>query len=153
VTEPGAAVRPRLGDSGDAAESRDAVAVMTVDDQAVFRRIARDVVAATSGFRPVGEAESGEEALWAVGEAAPELLLLDVRLGGMDGVETARQLSSAHPNLVIVLITADDPEHLPGDADSCGAATVVRKENFGPRMLRTLWAAYGRPRRSGTETD
>ena len=82
---------------------------MTVDDQAVFRSVAREVVEATPGFEPAGEAASGEEALRLVEAAEPQLVLVDVRMSGMDGVETARRLSAAHPELVIVLISLEDP--------------------------------------------
>jgi DNA-binding NarL/FixJ family response regulator len=123
------------------------VTVITVDDHAVFRQVAHDVIAATPGFEPVGEAESGEDALRLVGEVAPELILLDVRMPGMDGLETARHLASARPESTIVLITIEDPEALPTGVAFCGAAAVARKQDFCPQMLRRLWDAYGPPRR------
>ena len=83
--------------------------VMTVDDQEVFRSAARAVVDATPGFESVGEPASGEEALGLVDEAKPELVLVDVRMPGLDGVETARRLRRPHPELVIVLVSLDDP--------------------------------------------
>jgi DNA-binding NarL/FixJ family response regulator len=121
------------------------VTVITVDDHAVFREVAHDVIAATPGFEPVGEAESGEDALRLVGEIVPELILLDVRMPGMDGVEAARQLAGARPESTIVLITIEDPKALPPGAGSCGAATVARKQDFSPAMLQRLWDAYGSP--------
>ena len=119
------------------------VTVLTVDDQAVFRRVACDVIAATPGFETVGEAESGEEALRLVAEADPALVLLDVRMPGMDGLATAHQISRTRSTAVIVLITMEDPEALPAGVASCGAVAVVRKQDFGPRLLRRLWEAYG----------
>ena len=65
------------------------VRVLTVDDQAVFRGIAREVIDATPGFEAVGEAASGEEALAAVARLDPQLVLLDVRMPGLDGVDVA----------------------------------------------------------------
>lgn len=124
------------------------VTVMTVDDHAVFRQAAHDVIAATPGFEPVGEAELGEDALRLLSEVAPGLILLDVRMPGMDGLETARHLASARPEPTIVLITIEDPNALPSEARSCGAATIARKQDFCPKMLQRLWNAYGRPPRS-----
>lgn len=121
--------------------------MITVDDHAVFRQVAHEVIAATPGFEPVGEAESGEDALRLVGEVAPQLILLDVRMPGMDGLETARHLASARPESTIFLITIEDPEALPPEAGSCGAATVARKQDFCPAMLQRLWGAYGAPPR------
>ncbi|HEY6605078.1 MAG TPA: response regulator, partial [Gaiellaceae bacterium] len=60
------------------------VGVLVVDDQAYFRRVALEVVGATSGFQPLGEAASGEEALALAAELSPELILLDVRMPVMD---------------------------------------------------------------------
>ena len=77
--------------------SRDRVGVLGVDDQSIFLDVARDVVAATPGFRWVGSASSGEEALDAVRVLEPEFVLLDVRMPGMDGIETAGASPTATP--------------------------------------------------------
>ena len=122
---------------------RAAVAVITVDDQAVFRSVAREVVEATPGFEPAGEAASGEEALELVVAVRPQLALVDVRMPGMDGVETARRLNAAHPELVIVLISLEDPPSEISAAAEPGAMTFARKQDFGPALLRDLWAAHG----------
>jgi DNA-binding NarL/FixJ family response regulator len=115
---------------------------MTVDDQEVFRSVAREVIEATPGFEPAGEAASGEEALQLVGDMQPQLVLVDVRMPGMNGVETARLLSTVHPELVIVLISLEDQSDTPS-TDGCGAVTLVRKQDFGPSLLRRLWSAHG----------
>ena len=122
-----------------------AVGVLVVDDQAHFRRVALDVVAATPGFEPLGEAASGEEALALAAELSPELILLDVRMPVMDGIETARRLSTEHPGGVIVLISIDDPSELPAEVGSCGAKALIRKQDFGSLALRRLWDAHGGP--------
>jgi DNA-binding NarL/FixJ family response regulator len=119
------------------------VGVLTVDDQAVFRRVAQDVIAATSGFEPLGEAQSGEEALGAVERLHPELVLLDVRMPGIGGIEAARRITSGHPGTVVVLISIEDPDEFTQAARSCGAAELVRKQDFGPTLLRKLWTTHG----------
>jgi two-component system, NarL family, invasion response regulator UvrY len=124
------------------------VSVVTVDDQAVFRAVAREVVEATPGFEPAGEAASGEEAIELVSAVQPELALVDVRMPGMDGVETARRLNAAHPELVIVLISLEEPASVPPRAADCGAATFVRKQDFRPALLEKLWGAHGPAKRS-----
>ena len=93
------------------------VRVLVVDDQAVFRRIAHDVIVATAGFEAVGEAADGVEALEAVERLAPDLVLLDVRMPGLDGPEVARRLAAGGSDVVIVLISVDALVDLPSAAE------------------------------------
>jgi DNA-binding NarL/FixJ family response regulator len=120
-----------------------AVRVLTVDDQAVFRRAAHEVITATEGFEPVGEAGSGEAALDEVARLQPDLVLLDVRMPGLGGIETARRIARAHPEIVVVLITIEDIADTAEDVHECGAAMLARKQDFGCALLRSIWEAHG----------
>jgi DNA-binding NarL/FixJ family response regulator len=120
------------------------VKVMTVDDHAVFRDVAREVIEATAGFEHVGEAASGEDALGLAERLDPNLILIDVRMPGIDGIETARRLRVSRPDATTVLISTEDVEGLPGGFATCGAAAFVRKQDFGPSTLRRLWAEHSR---------
>ena len=119
------------------------VRVLTVDDQVVFRHAARDVIGATAGFESVGDAGSGEEAVAAVERLRPDLVLLDVRMPGIGGIEAARRITEAHPGTVVVLISIEDSDEFAEDARACGAAALVRKQDFGPALLRSIWEAHG----------
>ena len=91
--------------------SETGVRVLTVDDQVVFRDAARDVITATPGFEPVGDAESWEEALIEVERLRPELVLLDVRMPGIGGVEAARRMLAVAPHTGVIMMTmAEDVE-------------------------------------------
>jgi len=124
---------------------------MTVDDQAVFREVAQEVIEATAGFEHLGEATCGEEALELADELRPDLVLLDVCMPGIDGVETARRLHASHPALTIVLISTASVEDVAPGFASCGASAFIRKECFGPAALRRLWSEHGDPSRSATD--
>lgn len=124
------------------------VGVLTIDDQAVFRRVAEEVIVATPGFEPVGEADCGEEGVAAVDRLRPQLVLLDVRMPGIGGIEAARRITSAHPDTVVVLISIEEPNEFLHAARASGAATVVRKQDFGIALLRNLWTMHGRSFRS-----
>ena len=122
-----------------------AVAVLAADDQPFFLGVARDVVRATPGFCWAGEAQSGEGAIDAVGKLRPDLVLLDVRMPGIGGIEAARRIAGEHPDVVVVLITVDDDRAgIERDIEASGAAELIGKQRFGPAMLRALWARHGR---------
>ncbi|MFL5825289.1 MAG: response regulator transcription factor [Thermoleophilaceae bacterium] len=117
--------------------------MLVVDDQLLFRQVARDVIAATPGFELVGEAVSGEQALCAADELRPDLVLLDVRMPGMGGLEAAARLRKAHPEQLVVLISTDRPAEIAQRVASDGAAAIVPKHEFGAALLRGLWRTYG----------
>jgi two-component system, NarL family, invasion response regulator UvrY len=120
------------------------IGVLLVDDHAQFREAARDLVEATPGFESLGEASSGEEALRLVEELDPALVLLDVQLPGMSGIETARSITSVQPHPTVFLVSIDDLADQPASVASCGAATFVRKRDLGAGALKRLWAEHGR---------
>jgi two-component system, NarL family, invasion response regulator UvrY len=128
--------------TGDSVTGR-SVRVMTVDDQAVFRRVAGDVVDATPGFVRAGEVASGQQAIAMAAEDPPDLVLLDLRMPGMDGIETARRLTAAHPRCVVVLISLDERLELPSVAAASGASAYIRKQELSPRTLGRVWRACG----------
>ena len=118
------------------------VRVLTVDDQALFRGVARDVIEATAGFESVGEAENGEEGLEAVERLAPDLVLLDVRMPGLSGIEVAQRIVAKHPEVVVVLISIEERVDIPSAA-LLERVPLVRKQDFGPKLLRRLWNEHG----------
>ena len=119
------------------------VRVMVVDDVPSFRRVARSVIDATAGFESVHDAASGAEALAHADLLNPDLVLLDVRMPDMGGIEAARRLHESHPDTVIVLISLEELPDAAFAMASCGAVAFVRKRDFGTRMLRRLWAVHG----------
>ena len=121
---------------------RSLVRVLTVDDQAIFRSVARDVIDATPGFEPLAEAASGDEAVGLAGELRPDLVLVDVRMPDMDGLETATRIHAVAPDATIVLLSTEEYEGT-RSVSSCGASAFLRKQAFGPVALRALWADHG----------
>ena len=124
------------------ATAHEEVGVLGVDDQPFFLDVVREVVAATAGFRWLGGASSGQDALGAVDELHPALVLLDVRMPDMDGLAVARHIRDRHPDVVVVLVSVELSAATKRAVEASGAAELVRKQEFGPTTLRRLWRAY-----------
>jgi DNA-binding NarL/FixJ family response regulator len=121
------------------------IRVLTVDDQPVFRDAARALVRMTPGFEVVGESADGETAIELARVIHPDLVILDERMTGIDGIETARRMSAAaDPPPVIVLVSSADVAPLAAEAARCGVSAVLRKHWLTPRLLRGLWIAHRR---------
>jgi DNA-binding NarL/FixJ family response regulator len=117
------------------------VSVLIVDDQPPFRAVARTVVGVTPGFDVVAEADSGESAVDRAATTRPAMVLMDINLPGINGIEAARRILAADPGTVVVLLSTYDAESLPADAHDCGAARYVHKEDLSPSALREVWDA------------
>lgn len=116
------------------------VRVLIVDDQEPFRLAARMVVDATDGFEVVGEAETGEISVDMARDLAPDLVLMDVNLPGINGLDATRQILSNGSGSVVVLLlsTYEEEEYAPRAAE-CGAAAYIPKAVFGPDRLESAW--------------
>jgi DNA-binding NarL/FixJ family response regulator len=115
--------------------------VLVVDDCAEARAAIEDAVVHTQGFDLVGSVASGEEALDALHRVDPELVLLDVRMPGLNGPETCRSIRTSGARSVVVLVSAHTRPELPDSVDTCGAAAVLYKGDISPRRLAALWQA------------
>ncbi len=120
------------------------VRVLTVDDQERFRSAARLLLEATPGFCSVAEASTGEDGVAAALRQEIDLVLMDVRLPGIDGIEATRRVRLARPRTEVVLVSATAAE-LPADAAECGALAVLAKDELRPSVLIDLWERLGRP--------
>ena len=118
------------------------VRVLIVDDQAPFREAARAVVELTEGFEVAGEAETGEDAVDRARVLSPDLVLMDVNLPGIDGLEATRRILRESDGRVVVLMvsTYEADEYAPRAAEA-GAAGYIPKSEFEPDRLSEAWTA------------
>ena len=117
--------------------------VLVVDDQAPFRLAARAVLRRLEGFEFAGEAKSGPEAIDLVAALHPALVLMDIHMPLMSGIEATRRIVAAHPDVVVFLCSTYDVADLPPAVVDSGAAGYLNKEQFGADTLRRLWAERG----------
>jgi two-component system, NarL family, invasion response regulator UvrY len=115
-------------------------AVVVVDDQAPFRLAAKAVLRRIDCFELAGEASSGAEAIRLVDALLPALVLMDINMPEMNGIEATQRILAAHPDVVVFLCSTYDVADLPPGVAASGASAYVNKEQFGADTLRRLWA-------------
>ena len=119
------------------------IRVLIVDDQEAFRSAARLVVELTTGFVVAGEAASGESGIELVDELRPQLVLMDINLPGIDGLEATRRIVSAHPGTRVLVFSTYEANEYESRALDAGAVGFVPKADFDPAILTTTWAESG----------
>jgi DNA-binding NarL/FixJ family response regulator len=116
-----------------------AVTVLVVDDQAPFRLAARSVIRRAQGFELIGEAATGEEAVDLVAELRPALVLMDINMPGINGIEATRQIVAANAEVVVFLCSTYALADLPAEAADSGARAYINKEELSPGTVADLW--------------
>jgi DNA-binding NarL/FixJ family response regulator len=119
--------------------ARAQIDVLVVDDQAPFRQAMAAVVEETDGFAVVGAVATGEDSVVAAEELGPDLVLMDINLPGIDGIEAARRIRAHESSPVVVLLSTYDEDDF--DISGCGASAYISKATFSPGRLRQLWSA------------
>lgn len=117
------------------------VPVWVVDDQASFRRVAVEMLSATDKFVLAGECETGESAIEITQDERHGIVLMDIHMPGMGGIEAARRIHAAHPDLTVLLMSTYDISDLPCGVTDCGASAYLRKEELSPDALIRIWRA------------
>ena len=113
--------------------------VWVVDDQASFRLATAATLSAMDDFVMAGECETGESAIELIPDGGVGIVLMDIHMPGMGGIEATRRLCAAHPDLLVVLMSTYDVEDLPAGAADCGAAiTSTRGWTRGATWPDTL---------------
>jgi two-component system, NarL family, invasion response regulator UvrY len=117
----------------------EALSVMVVDDQAPFLMAARAVIRRSEGFELIGEAENGLVAIELANELHPAVVLMDINMPEMGGIEATKRIVENLPSTFVVLCSTYEINDLPPDATTSGARAYVNKETLGAKTLRRLW--------------
>ena len=115
--------------------------VLIVDDQAPFREAARMVVEATEGFEVVAEVETGEDAVQKAVELEPDLVLMDLNLPGIDGLEATSMIRDNSQQVVVLMVSTYEAGEYAVKAGEAGASAYIPKSEFSPERLAVAWRA------------
>ena len=127
--------------------SADRIRVMVVDDHPIMRNGLRDTLAASGRFEVVGEAGDGDEAVRAVAELNPEVIVMDVIMPGMDGIDACREIMERQPDMRIMILTASTEEDAVIEAIAAGATGYLQKYSRPEELVQAvLDVAEGRLR-------
>lgn len=117
------------------------VRVLLVDDQSLFREGLRTLLSVQEGIEVVGEAGNGREAVAAVAEHRPQVVLMDVRMPVLDGVAATRVLQEKHPQVRVIMLTTFDDDEYVFEGLRAGAAGYLLKDVPSKQLVEAIHAA------------
>ena len=123
-------------DTTRAAES--SIRVLIVDDHAIVRKGIRALLSEAGGFEVVGEADTGQAALLRAGETLPDVILMDLLMPGMDGIEATRQITGRHPQTRILVLTSFAADNKVFPAIKAGALGYLLKDSSPDDLVRAI---------------
>lgn len=118
------------------------ITVLIVDDHEVVRKGIRGYLETIPDYEVIGEAESGEQAVELVKKLIPDVILMDLILPGMDGVETTRIVKSISPRTQIVVLTSYDDDSLIFPALKAGAISYILKDMKMNKLAEAITKAH-----------
>lgn len=112
--------------------------VLTVDDDRVFRRVLNDLLEQDAAFNLVGEADNGEEAVRAALELRPDVVLMDITMPRVNGLDATRRLKASRPGIKVVILTVHTDVNYEHAALEIGADAFIPKKRLGSDLLPTI---------------
>ena len=114
------------------------IRVMVVDDHPIMRDGLRDALEASGRFEVVGQAADGEEAVRIVEGLGPEVIVMDVMMPGMDGIDACREIMELLPNTRVLMLTASNEEDAVIEAVAAGATDYLQKYSRPEELVETV---------------
>ena len=114
------------------------IKVLIVDDHPVFRDGLRNVLNSAEGLVVIGEAQDGADALQAVQTLQPDVVIMDINIPVLNGMQATRQIKSSHPDIQVIMLTAYDDDEQIFHAIRTGASAYYPKDVSPESLVRTI---------------
>jgi two-component system, NarL family, response regulator LiaR len=118
--------------------SASSIRVLIVDDHAIVRKGIRALLSEAGGFEVVGEADNGQAAVLCAQETAPDVILMDLLMPGMDGIEATRQITSRRPQARVLVLTSFAADNKVFPAIKAGAVGYLLKDSSPDELVRAI---------------
>jgi DNA-binding NarL/FixJ family response regulator len=120
------------------------IRVLIVDDQRLFAEALEAILAGESSIEVIGRARNGSEALELAVELEPDVVLMDISMPVMDGVEATRQIREARPGACVLMLTGSNVAADVDRARDAGAAGYVTKDRIASQLVEAIVETAGR---------
>lgn len=117
--------------------------ILIVDDHGIVRAGIRSLIEDDTSIEVVGEAEDGEEAIEKAKQLKPDLVLMDIAMPGMNGIEATRRIKEEFPNICVLILTMHDDEEFFFPALRAGASGYIVKEAEPKELLHAIRVVVG----------
>jgi DNA-binding NarL/FixJ family response regulator len=117
---------------------RKSYAIILADDHTMLRQGLRDIINAEAGLNVVAEVDNGQELLRIMGKIEPDMVVLDVAMPEMGGLEAAREIKARYPNVRVLMMSMHKQEHYVADALAAGAGGYLLKDDSSEELLKAI---------------
>lgn len=124
--------------------------VLIVDDHAIVRQELREVLESYADMHIVGEAVDGQEAVRLADHLQPSIVVMDINMPKMNGIEATREITARHPNMIVIGLSVNVRKETQEAMERAGATTLLRKEEASDQLYNAMCAAVKQQETNGS---
>lgn len=121
----------------------DRIKILVVDDHSLVREGITSMLGGHDNFEVIGEGSSGEEAIVKVNENPPDVLLMDINMPGLNGIETAKKIFETHPDLKVIILSMEVTQEYISEAIKAGVMGYLAKDSKKDILIEAIKKVHG----------